>query len=39
MVFTGTAIAAINSVSQSACSASGVVTASQAWAKPCSKAR
>ncbi len=38
-VFAGTAIAAISSVSSSACTAAWVVTASQARPKPCSKAR
>jgi hypothetical protein len=39
IVFAGTAMATITSVSQNACCASGVVTASQAGASPCSKVR
>ena len=38
-MFSGTAIAAISTVSHSACSASGVVTAAQNVSKPCSNAR
>jgi hypothetical protein len=39
MVFAGTAIAAMMSVTSSACFAAGVVTASQAAPKPFSNAR
>src|SRR5918995_7361875 len=38
-VFSGTAIAAISTLSQRACSASGVVTEAQAWPTPFSSAR
>ena len=39
IVFSGTAIATIVIVSQNACCAAGVVTASHAGARPCSNVR